>query len=149
FAHIVRQGWVTVARGDVADDAANRGAPFYQNFRRRIDCDDYIVSIRIVDVPRRAEAIQIDRPHGAARFGMREVALLKLLHDEVAPLVGVRLATEGHLCRGGRSKRPGETVELLLEGRSEKEVALEMDLSIKTVHEYVGMIYKHFHVSSR
>jgi DNA-binding NarL/FixJ family response regulator len=80
---------------------------------------------------------------------MREVALLKLLHDEIAPLVGVRLATEEHLCRDGLSRRLRQTLELLLEGRSEKEAAREMNLSMKTVHEYVGMIYKHFRVSSR
>jgi len=91
----------------------------------------------------------VDRPHGAERFGAREVALLKLIHDEIAPLVGVRLATEEHLCRDGMSKRLRETLELLLEGKSEKEVARELDLSVKTVHEYVGMIYKHFRVSSR
>jgi DNA-binding CsgD family transcriptional regulator len=92
---------------------------------------------------------RIDRAHGAAPFGPREVAILKLLHDEVGPLVGVRLATEEHLCRDGLSKRLRETLSVLLEGLSEKQVAGKFDLSIKTVHEYVGMLYKHFQVSSR
>jgi len=103
----------------------------------------------MVDVPRRPEGITIDRPHGAEKFGPREVALLKLLHDEIAPLVGVRLTTEEHLCRDGLSKRLRETLSFLLEGLGEKQVAKEMGLSIKTVHEYVGMLYKHFQVSSR
>jgi DNA-binding CsgD family transcriptional regulator len=103
----------------------------------------------MVDVPRRPEGISIDRPHGAEPFGPREVAILRLLHDEVGPLVGVRLATEQHLCRDGLSKRLRETLSLLLEGLSEKQVARELDLSIKTVHEYVGTLYKHFQVSSR
>ena len=42
--------------------------------------------------------------------------LLKLLHDEIAPLIGVRLATEEHLCREGLSKRLRETLSLLLDG---------------------------------
>jgi hypothetical protein len=140
----VRQGWVTVQRSQMADDETYHAAPHYLNFRRELDCDDYVVSIRMVDVPRRPEGISIDRPHGAERFGPREVAILRLLHDEVAPLIGVRLATEEHLCRDGLSKRLRETLSLLLQGMSEKQVATELDLSTKTVHEYVGMLYKHF-----
>lgn len=149
YARIVRHGWVTASRGEVADDASYYAAPYYRDFRRHIDCDDYVVSIRIVDVPRRAEAITVDRPHGAARFGPREVTLLKLLHDEVAPLIGVRLATEEHLSRDGLSKRLNETLSLLLEGRSEKEAARQLGLSERTVHDYVTMLYQHFRVCSR
>jgi DNA-binding NarL/FixJ family response regulator len=114
-----------------------------------MDCDDYVVSIRLVDVPRRPEAITVDRPHGAARFGPREVALLKLLHDEIAPLIGVRLATEDHLCRDGLGRRLRQTLSLLLEGLGEKQVARELELSARTVHSYVTLLYKHFAVSSR
>jgi len=77
------------------------------------------------------------------------MAILKLLHDEIGPLVGVRLATEAHLCRDGLSKRLRETLSLLLDGLSEKQIASGLDLSSKTVHEYVGMLYRHFRVSSR
>jgi DNA-binding CsgD family transcriptional regulator len=143
------QGWVTVARDAIADTDAYHAAPLYQSFRRQIDCDEYVVSIRIVDIPRRVEGINIDRPHGAPPFGHREVELLKLLHDEIAPLIGVRLATEEHLCRDGLSKRLGETLSLLLEGCSEKEVATALGLSARTVHDYVTMLYEHFEVSSR
>src|SRR2546422_581194 len=146
YEDFVRQKWVTVARSQMVDDQTYYAAPHYTDFRKRLDCDDYVVSIRMVDLPRRPEGISIDRPHGAERFGPREVAILKLLHDEIAPLVGVRLATEEHLCRDGLSKRLRETLELLLEGLSEKQVARELDISIKTVHDYVGMLYKHFQV---
>jgi len=149
YDDFVKKGWVTIHRSEMADDETYYAAPHYLNFRKQLDCDDYVVSIRMVDLPRRPEGISIDRPHGAEKFGAREVAILKLLHDEIAPLVGVRLATEEHLCRDGLSKRLRETLELLLEGLSEKQVARELELSAKTVHEYVGMLYKHFQVSSR
>jgi DNA-binding CsgD family transcriptional regulator len=149
YDDIVRQGWVTVTRSEVTDEASYRAAPFYQNFRKQIDCDDYVASIRIVDVPRRPEAINIDRAHGAPPFGQREVALLKLLHDQIAPLVGVRLATEEHLCRDGLSRRLRQTLSLLLDGQSEKQVAHELGLGERTVHDYVTMLYRHFQVSSR
>lgn len=149
YDDLVRQGWVTVPRSRMADEQTWHAAPHYLNFRRRLDCDDYVVSIRMVDVPRRPEGISIDRRHGAAPFGPREVALLKLLHDLIAPLVGIRLATEAHLCREGLSRRLRETLSLLLDGQSEKHAARELGLSLKTVHEYVGMLYRHFQVSSR
>ena len=147
--HMDRQGWATAARAELSDDASYHAAPYYRDFLRHLDCDDYVVSIRVVDVPRRPEAISVDRPHGAARFGPREVALLKLLHDEIAPLVGVRLATEDHLCRNGLSKRINETLSLLLEGKSEKEAANRLGLSARTVHDYVTTLYEHFRVNSR
>jgi DNA-binding CsgD family transcriptional regulator len=144
-----RQGWVTVAGNQIADEVAYHTSPFYQNFKREIDCDEYVISIRVVDLPQRPEAILIDRPHGAARFGPHEVSLLKLLHDEIAPLVGIRLTTEEHLSRDGLSKRLRETLSLLLDGHSEKQVASELKLATRTVHDYVTMLYEHFQVSSR
>jgi DNA-binding CsgD family transcriptional regulator len=147
--HMRTHGWVTMAGNQLADEASYRASPFYQNFRRQIDCDDFMVSIRVVDLPQRPEAITIDRPHGAPPFGGREVTLLKLLHDEIAPLVGVRLATEEQLSRDGLSKRLRETLALLLDGNSEKQVASELKLATRTVHDYVTMLYEHFHVSSR
>jgi DNA-binding CsgD family transcriptional regulator len=149
YQTMVRQGWVTAARRELSDDTSYHAASFYRDFQRHIDCDDFVVSIRIVDLPRRPEAITIDRPHGAPRFGPRETALLKLLHDEIAPLVGVRLATEAHLSRDGLSRRLNETLSLLLEGKSEKEAARSLGLAPRTVHEYVTALYAHFNVCSR
>jgi DNA-binding CsgD family transcriptional regulator len=144
-----RQGWVTTAGNTLVDEATYRASPIYLNLRRHIDCDDFVVSIRVVDLPHRPEAISIDRPHGAAPFGQREVSLLKLLHDEIAPLVGVRLATEEHVSRDGLSKRLRETLSFLQDGYSEKQVAGQMKLGARTVHDYVTMLYEHFRVSSR
>jgi DNA-binding CsgD family transcriptional regulator len=149
YGMLARQGWATAARGDLSDDRSYHAAPFYRDFQRHIDCDDFVVSVRIVDLPRRPESITIDRPHGAPRFGPRETALLKLLHDEIAPLVGVRLATEAHLCRDGLSRRLNETLSLLLDGKSEKEAARSLGLAPRTVHEYVTALYAHFNVCSR
>jgi DNA-binding NarL/FixJ family response regulator len=61
----------------------------------------------------------------------------------------VRLTTEEQLSRDGLSKRLRETLSLLLEGYSEKQVASELNLGVRTVHDYVTMLYQHFQVSSR
>jgi hypothetical protein len=137
WAEFSRNGSVTATRNELSDLATYYASPRYQNLRRPANCDDYLWSMRFVDVPRRIEMFGIDRPHGAAPFGPRETVLLKLLHDEIAPLIGVRLATEEHFSRDGLSKRLRETLSLLLEGKSEKEVAAALNLQPPTIHEYI------------
>jgi DNA-binding CsgD family transcriptional regulator len=144
-----RQGWATVAGNQLADEATRHATPMYLSLHKQIDCDDHVTSIRLVDVPRRPEAISVERPHGAPEFGSREVTLMKLLHDEIAPLIGVRLTTEEHLSRDGLSKRLRETLSFLLEGQSEKQVATSLNLGTRTIHDYVMRLYQHFEVSSR
>jgi DNA-binding NarL/FixJ family response regulator len=63
--------------------------------------------------------------------------------------VGIRLATEDHICRDGLSKGLRETLTLLLEGQSEKQVASSLQLGTRTIHDYVTRLYEHFQVTSR
>jgi DNA-binding CsgD family transcriptional regulator len=49
----------------------------------------------------------------------------------------------------GLSNRHAETLEWLLAGDSEKEIAARMGVSRNTVHVYVTALYRHFNVSSR
>ena len=149
FAQMKSQGWVTMAGSQSPDDVTLPASPMDQRLMERVDWGHYVVSIRVVDVPRRPEVINTYRPHRAQPFGPREVALLKLLHDEIAPLVGVRLATEEHVSRDGLSKRLRETLSLLLKGYSEKQITAELRLAPRTIHDYVTMLYEHFRVSSR
>jgi DNA-binding CsgD family transcriptional regulator len=148
-AQMKTQGWVTMAGGEVDVETNYPVSSLEQELNRRMDWGPALVSIRIVDLPRRPEVINTYRLRGAQAFEPREVGLLKLLHDEIAPLVGVRLTTEEHLSRDGLSRRLRETLALLLEGYSEKQVATELKLATRTVHDYVTMLYEHFQVSSR
>jgi DNA-binding CsgD family transcriptional regulator len=142
-------GWVTASTRELTDVDTYHASPIYQNLRRVANCDEYIWSMRYVDVPPRIEMFGLDRPHGAEPWGPREAVLLKLLHDEICPLIGVRLTTEDHFSRDGLSKRLRETLSHLLEGKPEKQIAADMNISPRTVHEYTASIYEHFHVASR
>ena len=71
------------------------------------------------------------------------------LHDEIAPLIRLRLATEEHLCRDGLSLRLRGLLGAILDGQSEKVIATQLNLSASTVHENVGVLYRHFHVRTR
>lgn len=149
FVDFERQGWATATRADMTDDAAYYASSFHQKFRKHAGCDDYIMSARAVDEPARVEVLTIDRPPAAPRFTARDRLLIKIIHDEIAPLVGVRLTTEAHLSTDGLSNRLRETLSLLLDGKSEKQVAKTMGLALSTVHSYVTILYRHFQVASR
>jgi DNA-binding NarL/FixJ family response regulator len=47
------------------------------------------------------------------------------------------------------SPRLRQTLDCLLEGHSEKEIADRLGLSATTIHQYVTALYRHFGVQSR
>jgi DNA-binding CsgD family transcriptional regulator len=47
------------------------------------------------------------------------------------------------------SRRQRETLDLLLAGNAEKQIAARLSISQHTVHVYVKMLYKRFGVNSR
>ena len=49
----------------------------------------------------------------------------------------------------GLPRRHGQTLEGLLEGDSEKQIAAKLGVARNTVHVYVTALYRHFDVSSR
>lgn len=85
-----------------------------------------------------------DRP-----FSRRERRLVHLVHSELRPLLGTKLVP----CRGfvdrPLSPRLRQTLELLLAGRSEKQIADKCRLAKSTVNEYVAALYQRYDVSSR
>jgi len=91
----------------------------------------------------------VSRPLSSIPLGERERRLIELAHSEVGPLVGRGLASETEPGPWQLSPRLRETLDGLLEGDSEKQLALRLKISRPTAHEYVTAIYRHFDVSSR
>ena len=83
------------------------------------------------------------------RLGRRETRLAHLLHREVGPLVGGALAGASEPGLADLSPRLRQTLDALLEGEGEKQVAARLGLCRETVHVYVKALYRHFRVSSR
>lgn len=92
----------------------------------------------------------LDRRVGQPSFTQRDVALFYALSLGLKPLV-LRMALSHGLLEGqGRlSPREHETLRWLLRGLSEKEIAEELNLSYKTLHQYVVAVYRKFGVHSR
>jgi DNA-binding CsgD family transcriptional regulator len=108
---------------------------------------DSIYSIRPLAGRRVAcHGIVLSRERSGGPFSAEDRELLAILHDQLAWLLsGPRSPAEGvHL-----SPRQRETLEQLLAGRSIKEAADALRLSINTVAEYVEGVYRAFGVRSR
>ncbi|HWE03111.1 MAG TPA: helix-turn-helix transcriptional regulator [Tepidisphaeraceae bacterium] len=87
-------------------------------------------------------------PYRRSRATARERRLVDLFHSEMTWMYqpDVLLTSPSAL---SLSRRERQTLEHLLEGLSEKQIASKLSLSQNTVHHYVKSIHKHFDVSSR
>lgn len=91
----------------------------------------------------------LNQPAGAPDFSERQRQLLHFLHGELAPLIGRALVSASDRGLEGLSRRLRQTLACLLQGDSEKQIALRLRLSVPTVHQYVMALYRHFGVRSR
>jgi DNA-binding CsgD family transcriptional regulator len=88
------------------------------------------------------------RQSGRRPFSAREGSMLDALHSESAWLyrLDFPLVSPAGLSLTPRQR---QTLQLLLAGHSEKQIAAQLGLSPNTVHHYVKAIHRHFRVSSR
>jgi DNA-binding CsgD family transcriptional regulator len=89
------------------------------------------------------------RIHGQAVFTPPEHRLLRLIHVELG-----RLWRRDAIHRAGDPKnalppRMKQTLDELLAGASEKQIAAKLGISPHTVHNYVKALHQRFEVSSR
>lgn len=145
---------------------------YFNDYRRLGDADDTIVSYvgfwppeekvqqrealankQIVAQPEAnlmtANVMSVIRQIGAPRYGARERRWLHWLHHELLPLIGNKLASLSQPSATDLTPRVRETLDCLLQGATEKEIAKSLGISPTTVHEYVMQIYRHFGVRSR
>jgi DNA-binding CsgD family transcriptional regulator len=156
---------MTLLRIDATDDSAWASDAHVITHRRRTGLGDAILSLHRASERGMLYALYIFRhavtepPHGsppagadivaAARFTPRERLLLDTAHRGIATFYRSEESTRRTSPAASLTPRLRETLEYLLTGLSERQVALKMSLSIHTVHDYVKTLYTHFGVSSR
>ena len=79
----------------------------------------------------------------------RARAVVSLLNQQVAPLVGQILATRRQRGRHGLPPRLSQALDALLSGAAEKQIAALLGIRPATAHEYIGRLYAHFGVAGR
>lgn len=92
--------------------------------------------------------LTVRRAPGRPRFSRRDRAVVCVLHAEAAWVYrgDVMLASPD---TRSLSPRQRETLQHLLAGQGEKQIAAQMGLSVNTIHHYIKALHRHFGVSSR
>jgi DNA-binding CsgD family transcriptional regulator len=89
----------------------------------------------------------VRRADGKA-FEAEQRAMIELFHQEMGWVYELDLPLASPEV-GSLPPRARETLQYLLAGLGEKEIAARLELSHNTVHHYVKQLYRHFVVSSR
>ncbi len=144
---------LTAIRKDFVDDDRWYSSPHLEEYRRSANLDDALFSIH--EANNRSDALVLcafraweGGPH-PARFAPRERLILDALHNGLDWIYKAEEATQRLTRASALAPRLRQTLEYLLAGHTERQVALKMSLSVHTVHDYVKALYIHFGVSSR
>jgi DNA-binding CsgD family transcriptional regulator len=135
---------VTRARRQLVEDKAWYQSEHVDEYRHPSGLDDCIYSIFVG--PRMSRCLSMHRPWNGKPFTERDRALVHVLHTECAALLekNADLAIVETL-----NRRLRQTLEGLVRGLSEKQLADELALSQHTLHGYVKTLYRRLGVSSR
>jgi DNA-binding CsgD family transcriptional regulator len=126
-------------------------SPYFREVRAPLRMDESLTSL--VVLPRHIggfSCLGFGRTLGMPPFGRRERTALHLFHTELAelwrtPARGVNGNGNGNgAAHRDLSPRLRQTLALLHEGLSEKQVALRVGLSPHTVHDYVKELHRRF-----
>jgi len=142
-------GPLTQTREQVIDDAAWYGSDHFNVVRRGCRVDDVInTKLHLPDRRTVVQSFGIHRELHDKRFGERERLLVEIFHQEVGSVMVEQLT---HLTPNTSSLPPRlkQVLAGLLQGRSEKQLALALALSQHTVHDYAKALYRRFGVNGR
>lgn len=134
---------VTRTRRQMVEDKIWYRSTQIEQYRRPAGLDDCIYSIFVG--PRTTRCLSIHRPWNQRGFTEDERALVHALHTECSPL----LENADVTMIGTLNRRLRQTLDGLLRGMSEKQLASELALSQHTLHGYVKTLYRRLGVSSR
>ena len=140
---------VVCTRRQLVSDSDWYRSVAWNDYRRPSNIDDQLTSVYQISGGGDVSVIALLREPGEREFSPREQRLLSFFHAELGRLIGRSLGgpTEPSLDR--LSPRLRQTLACLLDGDSEKQIALRLGLSHATIHQYVTALYRHFGVTSR
>jgi DNA-binding CsgD family transcriptional regulator len=95
------------------------------------------------------DQLGVHRAWGDEPFTTADHRLVRLLHVELGRLWRKDALRRAKDPASALPPRLSQTLDELLQGRSEKEIALRLELSRHTIHNYVKALHQRFGVSSR
>jgi len=147
---IANQGRGTIhARQQVVSDREWDRSHDYRRISISLGTDDCLHSLQPTERADYFDSVSICRAPGRRKFGEREVALVQLVHREIARMVGGALAEYHEPTPSHLPPRVRQVLRCLLEGDGDKQIAVRLQLSPYTVNQYTKHIFQHFKVNSR
>jgi DNA-binding CsgD family transcriptional regulator len=140
---------VTLTRRQLVADRDWYQSASFNDYRRAGGCDHQLTSIYLVSEDGAINSLCVHRSVGERDFSPRERRLMHFFHTELGRLVRGPLVSGTESGPEGLSPRLRQTLAYLLEGESEKQVAMRLGLSHATTHQYIAMLYRKFGVRSR
>ena len=145
----LRGGLITRTREQLVTDDDWYGSHEFNGYNRSWMVDDMIMSQAMFGDPPTLLGFTISGDLGRERFSRSERRLIRMFHLEIAGHIGFSLAREPDHPLPDLPPRLKETLGCLLEGDSEKQVALRLGLSRHTVHQYVQDLHRRLGVGTR
>jgi DNA-binding CsgD family transcriptional regulator len=143
------RGHAIASRPELIGDGRWYASRAFVDYLRPAALDGYIMSLAPNPQTGVTTFLSVHQDQSDPAPTPRAQAMLALLHRRIAPLVGTRLTSRTQPGRHSLSPRLRQTLDGLLAGQAEKQIARHLGISPATVHEYVGDVYRHFNVSGR
>ncbi len=144
LARVATQGAQTFTRQDVIPDELWNKSALRNEVYRAVDIGDMLVSTR-TNARGGIGAFVLKRTRRERGFGDRERDLVSMLQSSCVWMSNRTTVVDSVRL----SPRERETLEYLLTGAREKQIADSLEVSQHTVHQYVKSIYRKFGVTSR
>ncbi|QSQ19186.1 helix-turn-helix transcriptional regulator [Pyxidicoccus parkwayensis] len=135
---------VTARRRELVADSQWYGAPYVENYLCPTGLDDSVYSSRWSERPGVVQGIGLYRERSGRPFDEADRELLHVFHAECGAMLGTEASHDIKL-----TQRERQTLELLLQGLGDKQIAARLGISRFTVNQYTKSIYRHFGVQSR
>ena len=142
-----RQPTFAYRRAELIEDAEWRGSKVVEVLRETNEADDMMCAVARLNSEGWAFGLGLQRAVGDRGFSARERNVLALLNEHLAR--ALRRALVPRVNHQALSPRLRQTLEGLLAGLGDKQLANELGISRHTVREYVKELYKRFGVSGR
>jgi DNA-binding CsgD family transcriptional regulator len=140
---------VTATRSGLVDDEHWYASPYVDDHLRPAHLDHALYSSKRGDNPSVVHGMGFYRAKNDRPFDERDRDLLHLFHGECDHLLRAPAAAVDEQLVARLSPRERQTLDLLLAGLADKEIADRLGISPHTVNQYTKSIYRRFGVRSR
>ncbi|WNG47410.1 helix-turn-helix transcriptional regulator [Archangium minus] len=140
---------VTATRRELVADRDWYGSQYVEQHLGPAHLDDALYTCLRMDEPTVVQGLGFYRARNERPFDEADRNLVHLFHVECESMFRARVPAVDKSLRARLSPRERQTLELLLRGLMDKEIAEHLGISRFTVNQYTKSVYRRFGVHSR